>query len=63
MSPDLFVITLAASESANQAQGWQSGHHHFKPHTERATDRLVQSRLRLESYEGTFEQINRVSGD
>jgi len=57
----LFIITLAASEGANQAQGWQGGQHHFEPHDERAADRLVQSRLRLESYEGNFEPINQVS--
>lgn len=54
------IYYLAASESANQAQGWQSGRHHFEPHDERATDRLVQSRLRLEPYEGTFA-INQLS--
>lgn len=59
---DLFVIIVAASESTNQAQGWQSGQHHVEPHDERATDRLVQSRLRLESYEGNFERtINQIS--
>jgi len=50
-----FHVTLSAGQSANQTQRWQGGHYQSEPHDERATDRLVQSRFRLESHEGNFE--------